>query len=192
MAISLQKGGNVSLDKIAPGISKCLIGLGWDSRSTDGADFDLDASVFMLNENGKIASDQHFIFYGALTSPCGSVEHTGDNLTGEGEGDDESVKIDLSLVPSTINKIVIGVTIHEANSRAQNFGQVANAFMRVVDAKSGAEVVRYDLSEDYSVETALIFGELYRHNNEWKFRAVGQGYQGGLHAMATNYGVNIA
>jgi len=192
MAISLQKGGNVSLDKVAPGISKCLVGLGWDSRSTDGADFDLDASVFMLNENGKVASDQDFIFYGALSSPCGSVQHTGDNLTGEGEGDDESVKIDLAAVPSTIHKIVVGVTIHEANTRSQNFGQVANAFMRVVDAKSGAEVVRYDLSEDYSVETALIFGELYRHNNEWKFRAVGQGYKGGLHAMATNYGVNIA
>jgi len=192
MAISLQKGANVSLDKIAPGISKCLIGLGWDSRSTSGADFDLDASAFLLNENGKIVSDQHFIFYGALTSPCGSVLHTGDNLTGDGDGDDESIKIDLAAVPSHIAKIIIGVTIHDAIARAQNFGQVSNAFMRVVDEKSNEEVVRYDLSEDYSTETALIFGELYRHNNEWKFRAVGQGYEGGLHAMATNYGVNIA
>jgi tellurium resistance protein TerD len=192
MAISLQKGANVSLDKIAPGISKCLIGLGWDSRSTNGADFDLDASAFMLNESGQIVSDEHFIFYGALTSPCGSIQHTGDNLTGDGDGDDESIKIDLAAVPSPINKIVIGVTIHEASSRSQNFGQVANAFMRVVEEKSGNEVVRYDLSEDYSTETALIFGELYRHNNEWKFRAVGQGYEGGLHAMATKYGINIA
>jgi tellurium resistance protein TerD len=192
MAISLQKGGNISLDKIAPGISKCLIGLGWDSRSTDGADFDLDASAFMLNENGKIVSDQHFIFYGALTSPCRSIQHTGDNLTGDGDGDDESIKIDLAAVPSNINKIVVGVTIHEAKARSQNFGQVSNAFMRVVDEKSSEEVVRYDLSEDYSTETALIFGELYRYNNDWKFRAVGQGYEGGLNAMATNYGVNIA
>jgi tellurium resistance protein TerD len=192
MAISLQKGGNISLDKIAPGISKCLIGLGWDSRSTDGADFDLDASAFMLNENGKIVSDQHFIFYGALTSPCRSIQHTGDNLTGDGDGDDESIKIDLAAVPSNINKIVVGVTIHEAKARSQNFGQVSNAFMRVVDEKSSEEVVRYDLSEDYSTETALIFGELYRYNNDWKFRAVGQGYEGGLNAMAINYGVNIA
>jgi len=192
MAISLQKGANVSLEKIAPGISKCLVGLGWDSRSSDGADFDLDASAFMLNECGKIISDQHFIFYGALTSPCLSIEHTGDNLTGEGEGDDESIKIDLATVPSNVHKIIIGVTIHDANARSQNFGQVSNAFIRVVNEKSGEEVIRYDLSEDYSTETAIIFGELYKHNNEWKFRAVGQGYAGGLHAMAVNYGVNIA
>lgn len=192
MAISLQKGGNVSLEKIAPGISKCLIGLGWDSRSTSGADFDLDASAFLLNENGKVISDQHFIFYGVLTSLCGSVEHTGDNLTGDGDGDDESIKIDLKSLPENIKKVVVGVTIHDAVARSQNFGQVSNAFMRVVDEKSGEEVVRYDLSEDYSIETALIFGELYRHNNEWKFRAVGQGYEGGLHAMAVNFGVNVA
>ncbi|NMR24032.1 TerD family protein [Pseudoalteromonas sp. NEC-BIFX-2020_015] len=192
MAISLQKGANVSLEKIAPGISKCLVGLGWDSRSSDGADFDLDASAFMLNEAGKIISDQHFVFYGALTSPCLSIEHTGDNLTGEGDGDDESIKIDLSAVPSNVHKVVIGVTIHDANARFQNFGQVSNAFIRVVNEKTGEEIIRYDLSEDYSTETAIIFGELYRHNNEWKFRAVGQGYAGGLHAMAVNYGVNIA
>lgn len=192
MAISLQKGANVSLEKIAPGISKCLVGLGWDSRSTGGADFDLDASAFMLNDSGKIVSDQHFIFYGALTSPCGSIQHTGDNLTGDGDGDDEAIKIDLGSVPMNVVKIVIGVTIHEADIRAQNFGQVSNAFMRVVDEKSNEEVVRYDLSEDYSTETALIFGELYRHSNEWKFRAVGQGYEGGLRAMAVSYGINIA
>lgn len=192
MAISLQKGANVSLEKVAPGISKCLVGLGWDSRSSDGVDFDLDASAFMLNEAGKIISDQHFIFYGALTSPCSSIEHTGDNLTGDGDGDDESIKIDLSVVPSNVHKIVIGVTIHDAQTRSQNFGQVSNAFIRVVNEQSGEEIIRYDLSEDYSTETAIIFGELYRHNNEWKFRAVGQGYAGGLHAMAVNYGVNIA
>ncbi|MBZ2193971.1 TerD family protein [Pseudoalteromonas arctica] len=192
MAISLQKGANVSLEKIAPGISKCLVGLGWDSRSSDGADFDLDASAFMLNESGKIISDQHFIFYGALTSPCLSIEHTGDNLTGEGDGDDESIKIDLEAVPNNVHKVIIGVTIHDANARSQNFGQVSNAFIRVVNEKSDEEIIRYDLSEDYSTETAIIFGELYRHNNEWKFRAVGQGYAGGLHAMAVNYGVNIA
>lgn len=192
MAISLQKGGNISLDKMAPGITKCLVGLGWDSRSTSGADFDLDASAFMLGENGKVLSDQHFIFYGALNSLCGSVEHTGDNLTGDGDGDDESIKIDLEKVPQNVQKIVIAVTIHDAVARDQNFGQVSNAFIRVVDDVTNLEVVRYDLSEDYSIETALIFGELYRYGGEWKFRAVGQGYEGGLHAMAVNYGVNIA
>jgi tellurium resistance protein TerD len=146
----------------------------------------------MLNESGKIISDQHFIFYGALTSPCLSIEHTGDNLTGEGDGDDESIKIDLEAVPNNVHKVIIGVTIHDANARSQNFGQVSNAFIRVVNEKSDEEIIRYDLSEDYSTETAIIFGELYRHNNEWKFRAVGQGYAGGLHAMAVNYGVNIA
>lgn len=192
MAISLQKGGNVSLDKMAPGISECLVGLGWDSRSTSGADFDLDATAFMLGEDGKVLSDQHFIFYGALKSQCGSVEHTGDNLTGDGDGDDESIKINLQKVPQNVQTIVIAVTIHEAVSRGQNFGQVSNAFIRVVDDTTNIEVVRYDLSEDYSIETALIFGELYRHAGEWKFRAVGQGYEGGLHAMAVNYGVNVA
>ncbi|PQJ71304.1 chemical-damaging agent resistance protein C [Vibrio jasicida] len=192
MAISLQKGGNVSLDKMAPGITKCLVGLGWDSRLTSGTDFDLDASVFMLGENGKVPSDQHFIFYGALSSLCGSVEHTGDNLTGDGDGDDESIKIDLKKVPQNVQKIVIAVTIHDAVERGQNFGQVSNAFIRVADDIANFEVVRYDLSEDYSTETALIFGELYRYGGEWKFRAVGQGYEGGLHAMAVNYGVNVA
>lgn len=192
MAISLKKGGNVSLDKMAPGITKCLVGLGWDSRTTSGADFDLDASAFMLGESGKVLSDQHFIFYSALNSQCGSVEHTGDNLTGDGDGDDESIKIDLQNVPQNVQKIVIAVTIHDAIARSQNFGQVSNAFIRVVDDVTNIEVVRYDLSEDYSIETALIFGELYRHGGEWKFRAVGQGYEGGLHAMAVNYGVNVA
>jgi tellurium resistance protein TerD len=191
MAVSLQKGGNVSLDKVAPGMTKCLLGLGWDSRSTDGADFDLDASCFMINAEGKVISDKSFIFYGNLVSECRSVEHTGDNLTGDGDGDDEAVKVDLSKVPAEVVKIVVGVTIHEADVRNQNFGQVSNAFMRIVNEGSNEEVARYDLSEDYSIETALIFGELYRHNGEWKFKAIGQGYAGGLKAMAQQYGVNV-
>lgn len=191
MAVSLQKGGNVSLEKIAPSMQHCLLGLGWDANSMNGHDFDLDASAFMLNSENKILSDSHFIFYGQLLSPCRSIEHTGDNLTGEGDGDDESIKVDLGAVPAEVAKIVIGVTIHEAQKRSQNFGQVSNAFMRLIDEKNHQEVVRYDLSEDYSTETALIFGELYRHKGEWKFKAIGQGYSGGLHAMAVNYGINI-
>jgi tellurium resistance protein TerD len=191
MAISLQKGGNVSLEKIAPSMQNCLLGLGWDANSMNGHDFDLDASAFMLNSENKIISDNHFIFYGQLLSPCRSIEHTGDNLTGEGDGDDESIKVDLNAVPAEVAKIVVGVTIHEAEKRHQNFGQVSNAFMRLIDESNNQEVVRYDLSEDYSTETALIFGELYRHKGEWKFKAIGQGYAGGLHAMAVNYGINI-
>ncbi|MGB2739133.1 MAG: TerD family protein [Cognaticolwellia sp.] len=191
MAVSLQKGGNVSLEKVAPGMTKCLLGLGWDSRSTDGTDFDLDASGFMVNAEGKVLSDKGFIFYGNLVSECGSVEHTGDNLTGEGEGDDEAIKIDLSKVPADVMKVVIGVTIHEAESRKQNFGQVSNAFIRVVNAQNNEEVARYDLTEDYSTETALLFGEMYRHNGAWKFKAVGQGFAGGLKAMAQQFNVNV-
>ena len=191
MTVSLQKGGNVSLEKTAPGITKMIAGLGWDTRATDGADFDLDASVFMLGENGKVIDDQSFIFYNNLKSVCGSVEHTGDNTTGEGDGDDESIKIDLSKVPETVNKIAIAVTIHDADSRNQNFGQVSNAFVRIVDENNGAEVVRFDLSEDYSIETAMNFGEIYRHNGEWKFKAIGQGFSGGLRPMAQEFGVNL-
>tara|TARA_B110000503_G_scaffold127945_1_gene198304 strand:- start:116 stop:694 length:579 start_codon:yes stop_codon:yes gene_type:complete len=192
MGVSLQKGGNVSLEKVAPGMTKCLIGLGWDSRSTDGADFDLDASAFMIGDNGKIRGDADFIFYNQLKSPCGSVEHTGDNLTGDGDGDDEAIKVDLSKVPQDVTKIVVGVTIHEAASRNQNFGQVSNAFMRIVNQDNNEEVARYDLSEDYSIETAMLFGELYRHDGAWKFKAVGQGFEGGLKPMALQYGVNVA
>ncbi|MGY8869181.1 MAG: TerD family protein [Pseudomonadales bacterium] len=191
MGVSLQKGGNVSLEKVAPGMTKMLLGLGWDSRASDGADFDLDASVFMVGADGKVRVDGDFIFYNNLKSACGSVEHTGDNTTGEGEGDDEAVKVDLSLIPADVNKVIVGVTIHEAESRNQNFGQVSNAFIRVVNQESNAEVARYDLSEDYSIETALVFGELYRHNNEWKFKAIGQGFAGGLKPMAQQYGVNV-
>lgn len=191
MAVSLKKGGNVSLEKTAPGMTNAIIGLGWDARATDGSDFDLDASIFMVNEAGKIRTDADFIFYNQLKSQCGSVEHMGDNRTGEGEGDDESVKVDLVKIPADIQKIVIGVTIHDAESRNQNFGQVSNAFIRIVNEANNEEVVRYDLSEDYSIETAMLFGELYRHGSDWKFRAVGQGFSGGLSAMATQYGVSI-
>ncbi|MBB1273218.1 MULTISPECIES: TerD family protein [Psychromonas] len=191
MAVSLQKGGNVSLEKVAPGMTKCLLGLGWDSRATDGADFDLDASVFLLTADGKVKSDKGFIFFNNLMSECKSVEHTGDNLTGEGEGDDEAVKVDLSLVPADVSKIVIAVTIHEAEARKQNFGQVSNAFIRIVNQASNEEVARYDLSEDYSIETALIFGELYLHNGAWKFKAIGQGFEGGLGPLARQYGVQV-
>jgi len=191
MAVSLQKGGNVSLEKVAPGMTKCLLGLGWDSRATDGADFDLDASVFLLTADGKVKSDKGFIFFNNLVSECKSVEHTGDNLTGEGEGDDEAVKVDLSLVPADVTKIVIAVTIHEGEARKQNFGQVSNAFIRIVNDASNEEVARYDLSEDYSIETALIFGELYLHNGAWKFKAIGQGFEGGLGPLARQYGVHV-
>ncbi|MFD2113667.1 TerD family protein [Thiorhodococcus fuscus] len=191
MAISLNKGGNVNLSKEAPNLVNALVGLGWDARATDGQPFDLDASLFMVKEDGKVPSDAHFIFYNQKTSPDGSVNHTGDNLTGAGEGDDESIKVNLPKVPPEIQRLVIVVTIHEAEARHQNFGQVSNAFVRVVNDDTNQEVVRFDLSEDYSTETAMIFGELYRHSGDWKFRAVGQGYAGGLRALALQHGVNV-
>lgn len=191
MGVSLQKGGNVSLEKAAPGMTKILVGLGWDERATDGAEFDLDASIFLLADTGKVRSDSDFIFYNNLSSTCGSVVHQGDNRTGAGEGDDEAVKVDLNQVPADVQKISVTVTIHDAAARNQNFGQVANAFIRVVNDETNEEVARYDLSEDYSIETAMIFGEIYRHNNEWKFKAVGQGYEGGLAALATGFGINL-
>ncbi|MFT7490490.1 MAG: tellurium resistance protein TerD [Pseudohongiellaceae bacterium] len=191
MSVSLTKGGNVSLEKVAPGMTKMVVGLGWDTRATDGVDFDLDASVFMLGEDGKVVDEKSFIFYNNLKSTCGSVLHTGDNLTGEGDGDDESIKIDLSLVPAKVTKIAVSVTIHDAGNRSQNFGQVSNAFVRILDEATGTEAVRYDLSEDYSVETAMNFGEIYRHNGEWKFKAIGQGFSGGLNPMAQEFGVSI-
>lgn len=190
MAVSLSKGGNVNLSKEAPGLSKILVGLGWDARSTDGAAFDLDGSAFLLNATGKIRSDADFIFYNNLKSSDGSVEHTGDNTTGEGEGDDESISVNLSAVPADVDKIVVAVTIHEAETRSQNFGQVTNAFVRVVNADNSSEIARYDLAEDASTETAMVFGEVYRAGSEWKFRAVGQGFAGGLGPLAAGYGVN--
>ena len=191
MGVSLSKGGNVSLSKEAPGLTAVVVGLGWDVRSTTGTDFDLDASAIMTNADGKVLSDAHFIFFNNLKSPDGSVEHTGDNLTGEGEGDDEQVKVDLATVPAECQKIVFPVSIYEADSRNQSFGQVRNAFIRVVNQAGGAELARYDLSEDASTETAMVFGELYRNGADWKFRAVGQGYASGLRGIATDFGVNV-
>ncbi|MEV7394189.1 MULTISPECIES: TerD family protein [unclassified Streptomyces] len=191
MGISLAKGGNVSLSKEAPGLSAVVVGLGWDVRTTTGADYDLDASALLCDESGKVVSDQHFVFYNNLTSPDGSVEHTGDNLTGEGEGDDESIKVNLATVPAGIAKIVFPVSIHDADARGQSFGQVRNAFIRVVNQAGGQEIARYDLSEDASSETAMVFGELYRHGGDWKFRAVGQGYASGLRGIAQDFGVHV-
>jgi tellurium resistance protein TerD len=191
MGISLSKGGNVSLSKTAPGLKNVLVGLGWDARPTDGADFDLDASAFMVKEDGKVRSDTDFIFYNQTKSTCGSVEHTGDNRTGAGDGDDEAVIVLLDKVPADVQRIVFCVTIHDADLRKQNFGQVNHAYVRVVNKDSSNEVARYDLSEDASIETAMIFGEIYRHGVEWKFKAVGQGYAGGLAALARQYGINI-
>lgn len=191
MALTLQKGGNLSLSKTDPTLTKILVGLGWDPRATDGTEFDLDASAFLLSANGKVRGEADFIFYNQLKSADGSVEHTGDNRTGAGDGDDEVVKVDLSRVPADVDKIAFTVTIHDADARKQNFGQVGNSFIRIVNEVSGAEVVRYDLAEDASTETAMIFAELYRNNGEWKFRAVGQGYAGGLKALANGYGMNF-
>ena len=191
MGVSLTKGGNVSLDKVEPGMTQCVMGLGWDARSTDGQDFDLDASCFLLGNNGKVTSDSSFIFYNNLKSVCGSVEHQGDNLTGDSDGDDEIINVNLNSIPSEVAKIVVGVTIHDAKNRSQNFGQVSNASVRITNKENQVEVVRYDLSEDYSTETAIIFGELYRYSSEWKFRAIGQGFSGGLQPMVEQYGVNV-
>lgn len=191
MALTLQKGGNLSLTKTDPSLTKIIVGLGWDPRSTDGTEFDLDASAFLLGANGKVLGEADFIFYNQLKSPDGSIEHTGDNRTGAGDGDDEVLKVDLSRVPADIDKIAFTVTIHDADTRKQNFGQVGGSFIRIANDVTGAEVVRYDLAEDASTETAMIFAELYRNNGEWKFRAVGQGYSGGLKALANSYGMNF-
>ncbi|MFG1806290.1 TerD family protein [Streptomyces sp. NPDC049040] len=191
MGVSLSKGGNVSLTKEAPNLTAVVVGLGWDARTTTGSDFDLDASALLTNEAGKVLSDQHFVFFNNLRSPDGSVEHTGDNLTGEGEGDDEVINVNLAGVPADIVKIVFPVSIYEAESRQQSFGQVRNAYIRVLNAADQRELARYDLTEDASTETAMVFGELYRHGGEWKFRAIGQGYASGLRGIAQDFGVNV-
>ena len=192
MAISLKKGQKVDLTKTNPGLKEVLIGLGWDTNKYDGGkDFDLDSSVFLLGANGKVASDDDFVFYGNLKHKSGSVEHLGDNLTGAGEGDDEQIKIDLSKVPAEVEKIDFTVTIYEAEERKQNFGQVENAFIRVMDATNNKELIRYDLGEDFSIETAVVIGELYRNKGEWKFNAIGSGFSGGLASLGKNYGVNV-
>lgn len=189
MAVSLSKGGNVSLTKEAPGLSKLHFGLGWDARSTDGAPFDLDASALVVGDDDKVLSSQHFVFFNNTKDPEGAVVHLGDNLTGEGEGDDEVIKVELASLPATAKKVVFVVTIYDADSRKQNFGQVSNAFIRGVNDADQKELVRYDLTEDFSMETAMVFGELYRHGDDWKFKAVGQGYAGGLTAVARDFGV---
>ncbi len=191
MAISLSKGGNVNLSKEAPGLNKIIVGLGWDSRATDGAAFDLDASAFLAKADGKVRSDNDFCFYNNKVVADGAVQHAGDNLTGAGDGDDETVKVELAKVPADIDKVIFAVTIHEAEARKQNFGQVSRAYIRVVNEDGGQEIARYDLSEDASVETAMIFGEIYRNGADWKFKAVGQGFAGGLGPLASSFGVNV-
>jgi tellurium resistance protein TerD len=191
MAISLQKGGNVNLSKEAPGLTKLIVGLGWDARSTDGAPFDLDGAVFLLNAQGKVRSDADFVFYNNLKSVDGSVVHSGDNTTGAGEGDDETINVDLSKVSADVDKIAVCVTIHDAETRKQNFGMVQKAYVRCVNAADNKEIARYDLSEDGSTESAMIFGEVYRAGSDWKFRAIGQGFKGGLGPLAKNFGVNV-
>ncbi|RGY96576.1 TerD family protein [Clostridium sp. AM58-1XD] len=193
MPISLQKGQKVDLTKGRAGLKNLMVGLGWDVNQYDsGYDFDLDAAAFLLGASGKVRKQEDFIFYGNLQHDSESVLHMGDNLTGEGEGDDEQIQIDLSKVPADVMKIAFTVTIYDADVRRQNFGQVANAFIRIVDEVSGEELIRYDLGEDFSIETAVVVGELYRHNGEWKFNAVGSGYQGGLAALCDNYGIEVA
>lgn len=191
MAVSLSKGGNVSLSKEAPGLAEVIVGLGWDPRVTDGIEFDLDASVFVVGENGKVLDDNSFIFYNNKKSADGSVEHLGDNRSGAGEGDDEQVLVKLTSLSSLVKKLVFAVTVHDAETRKQTFGQVANSFIRVVNKDDGKELARFDLSEDASTETAMIFGELYRSGEEFKFKAIGQGFAGGLKPLAEAHGVSI-
>ena len=191
MGVSLNKGGNVSLTKEAPNLTAVMVGLGWDARTTTGSDFDLDASALLTNAEGKVDDDRNFVFFNNLASQDGSVQHTGDNLTGEGEGDDEVINVNLAGVPAEVEKVVFPVSIYDAETRQQSFGQVRNAYIRVVNQADGNELARYDLTEDASTETAMVFGELYRHGAEWKFRAIGQGYASGLRGIAQDFGVNV-
>lgn len=192
MPINLQKGQKVSLTKGNPGLSRVVVGVGWDVNQFDtGGAFDLDGAAFLVTENGKVSKGEDFVFYGNLTHPSGSVQHMGDNLTGEGDGDDEQIKVNLSAVPANIAKIVFTVTIYDAETRRQNFGQVSNAFIRIYNEDTGEEMLRYDLGEDFSIETAAVFGELYKNGNEWKFNAIGSGYQGGLAALCASFGVDV-
>ncbi|GAB4070917.1 calcium homeostasis/redox stress adaptation protein [Angustibacter speluncae] len=193
MGLSLTKGGNMSLTKAAgpAGLSAVTVGLGWDARSTDGSPFDLDSSAIVVGTSGRVVSDRHFVYFNQLESGDGAVRHAGDNLTGVGGGDDEQIHLDLTRMPADTDKVVVAVSIYDADNRRQNFGQVRNAFVRVVDAASGTELGRYDLSEDAATETAMIFAEIYRNGQEWKFRAVGQGYAAGLGGIARDYGVNV-
>ncbi len=191
MPVSLQKGQKVSLTKENPGLSKVVVGLGWDVNAFDtGGDFDLDASAFLLTDSGKVSTQEDFVFFGNLLHPSGSVQHMGDNLTGAGDGDDEQIKVELSKVPGNITKIAFTVTIYKPEERRQNFGQISNAFIRIYNEETGEEMLRYDLGEDFSIETAAVFGELYKNGSEWKFNAIGSGYQGGLAALCANYGID--
>jgi tellurium resistance protein TerD len=193
MAISLSKGQKVDLTKGNPSLKNIMVGLGWDVNAYDsGADFDLDAAAFMVGANGKCPSEKDFVFYGNLVHPSESVKHMGDNLTGAGEGDDEQIQVDLTKIPANIEKVAFTVTIYDADVRRQNFGQVSNAFIRIVDEATNTELIRYDLGEDFSIETAIVVGELYRHNGEWKFNAIGSGFQGGLAALCGHYGIEVA
>ena len=192
MAVSLSKGGNVSLSKEAPGLTAVTVGLGWNPRATDGAKFDLDASVFIVGDSGKVLNDSSFVFYNNKTSACGNVVHQGDNRSGEGDGDDEAVEVNLAGLAEEVKKLIFAVTIHGAETLKQSFGQVDGAYIRVLNKADGKEIARFDLSEDASTETAMIFGELYRNGAEWKFKAVQQGFAGGLAPLAANYGVNLA
>lgn len=191
MAISLSKGGNVNLSKEVPGLNKVVVGLGWDARATDGAGFDLDASGFLVKLDGKVRSDSDFCFYNNKVVADGAVQHAGDNLTGAGDGDDECLKVELSKIPADLDKVVFAVTIHDAAERKQNFGQVNRAYIRIINEEGGQEIARYDLSEDASIETAMIFGEIYRVGTDWKFKAVGQGFAGGLGPLASSFGVSV-
>ena len=192
MPVNLQNGQKVSLTKDNPGLNNVVVGIGWDVNSFDtGVDFDLDSSAFMLTDAGKVSNQDDFIFFGNLTHPSGSVRHLGDNLTGAGDGDDEQIRIELSKVPANISRIAFTVTIYDAEQRRQNFGQVSNAYVRIFDESNGVELLRYDLGEDFSIETAAVFGELYKNGAEWKFNAIGSGYQGGLAALCNNYGVEV-
>lgn len=193
MPINLQKGQKVDLTKGNPSLKNIMVGLGWDVNAYDsGADFDLDAAAFMVGENGKCPTEREFIFYGNLEHSSGALKHMGDNLTGEGEGDDEQIQVDLTKIPANVSRVVFTVTIYDAEIRRQNFGQVSNAFIRIVDEATDRELIRYDLGEDFSIETAVVVGELYRHNGEWKFNAIGSGFQGGLAALCGHYGIEVA
>ncbi|MBM6822797.1 TerD family protein [Fusobacterium mortiferum] len=193
MAINLMKGQKVDLTKGNASLKTIVAGLGWDTNKYDGGfDFDLDASAFLIGENGKVITQEDFIFYGNLIHKSGAVEHMGDNRTGEGEGDDEQIKVNLQQIPSNIQKVVFTVTIYEAEKRKQNFGQISNAYIRIINDDDNKELIRYDLGEDFSIETAIVVGEIYRHNGEWKFNAVGSGFQGGLAALCANYGIEVA
>lgn len=191
MSVSLSKGGKVSLTKMAPALRKVFVGLGWDIRETAGSDFDLDASALICTSSGKVLSDAHFIFFNNLRSPDGTVEHMSDNLTGDGDGDDEVIQVDLEALPANVDRIVVAVSVYDSEARRQTFGQVENAFIRVVDAVNNNELARFDLSEDASVQTAMIFGELCRDASGWAFRAIGSGHPGGLGGIASDYGVNV-